>query len=107
MAKEKSEVKRLKESKRREVDQLIEWLIEEKAKKAAMNEAIRTSLVILIPLSVLGAVTVLLTEVPGLLMSAMLVVVDLTVMLVSYDTKYEKYHKMYLEEMGSSKKEEA
>lgn len=94
-------------SKRRENDQLIDWLIEEKAKKAAMNEAIRIAVVILAPLSVLGAVTVLLIEVPGLLMSALLAVIGLIIMLVSYDTKYEKYHKTYLEEIGCSKKEEA
>ena len=74
------------------------WVIEEKAKKAAINKALRINLVILTPLSILMSAIVLLASFPSLLAVAFLVVISLNIIFVSYDMYYGRYFKMFSEE---------
>jgi len=74
------------------------WIIEEKAKKAAMDKALTISLVILTPLSILMSAIVLLTNFPSLLAVVFLAVLSLGTILVSYDMYYGRYFKMFSEE---------
>ncbi|MGB9694230.1 MAG: hypothetical protein ACPLYF_05240 [Fervidobacterium sp.] len=80
------------------------WIIEEKAKKDAMEKALTISLVILTPLSILMSAIVLLTSFPSLLAVAFLAVVSLATVLVSYDMYYGRYFKMYSEEAWKEEK---
>jgi Flp pilus assembly protein TadB len=74
------------------------WIIEEKAKKAAVDKALTISLVILTLLSILMSAIVLLTGFPSLLAVAFLAVLSLGTILVSYDMYYGRYFKMFSEE---------
>lgn len=79
-------------------EKIEKWMIEEKAKKAAMDKALTISLVILTPLSILMSAIVLLTSFPSLLAVASLAVLSLGTILVSYDVYYGRCFKMFSEE---------
>jgi hypothetical protein len=74
------------------------WIIEERAKKAAIDKALTISVVSLTPLSILMTAIVALTDFPSLLAVAFLAVLSLAVILVSYDMYYGRYFKTFSEE---------
>jgi hypothetical protein len=71
------------------------WIIEERAKKAAIEKALTISVVSLTPLSILMTAIVALTGFPSLLAVAFLAVLSLAVILVSYDIYYARHFKTF------------
>jgi len=84
----------------------IKKLAEEKAKKKAYKEAGRISLVILTPLSILATiVALLLPGTQGPLLTMFLLVVLFFSLFLAYNTQYQKYYKIYLEELHTKEGE--
>jgi len=82
------------------------WIIEERAKKAAIEKALTISVVSLTPLSILMTAIVALTGFPSLLAVAFLAVLSLAVILVSYDIYYARYFKTFSVEAWKEKVED-
>ena len=76
-----------------------EKAIEERARKAAFDKAVRIGLIFMAPWSILGSVIALTTEVSGGVISLILLVIGGFVLLFAYVQYYEDFLKRFSEEV--------